>query len=81
MTYTSDLKTYNNKYHSNTSKVMLNIIRRRLRLMSEYRFSETTSTINTGSITSDNTFNLRSIYGKYLHYQQLLYHVFINLTK
>ena len=71
----------NNKPISHPSKVMLKIILNRLKPQAEKSIAEEQAGFRAGRSTTEQIFNLRILYEKYLQHQQDLYHVFIDFKK
>ena len=66
---------------SRPSKVMLKIILNRLKPQAEEIIAEEQAVFGAGRSTTEQIFNLRIIFEKYLHHQQDLYHIFIDFMK
>ena len=66
---------------SHPSKVMLKIILNRLQPQAEGITAEEQAGFRAGRSTTEQLFNLRILYEKYLQHQQNLYHVFIGFKK
>ena len=66
---------------SHPSKVMLNIILKRLQPQAEEIIAKEQAGFRAGRSTTEQIFNLRILCEKYLQYQQNLYHVFIDFKK
>ena len=66
---------------SRPSKVMLKIILNRLKPQAEEIIAEEQAVFGAGRSTTEQIFNLRIIFEKYLHHQQDLYHIFIDFQK
>ena len=74
------------KYHtisliSHPSKVMLRILLNRLKPQAEEIKEEEQAGFRAGRSTTEQIFNLRILYEKYLQHQQSLYHVFVDFKK
>ena len=63
------------------SKIMLKIILNRLQPQAEEIIAEEQAGFRAGRNTTEQIFNLRILYEKYLQHQQNLYHVFIDFKK
>ena len=66
---------------SHPSKVMLKIILNRLKPQAEKITAEEQAGFRAGRSTTEQIFNLRILFVKYLQHQQDLYHVFIDFKK
>ena len=66
---------------SHPSKVMLKIILNRLKPEAEKIIAEEQAGFRPGGSTTEQIFNLRILYDRYLQHQQGLYHVFIDFKK
>ena len=66
---------------SHPSKVMLKIILNRLKPQAEKIIAEEQAGFRAGRSTTEQIFNLRILYEKYLQHQQDRYHVFIDFKK
>ena len=66
---------------SHSSKVMLKIILTRLTPQAEKIIAEEQAGFRAGSSTTEQIFNLRILYEKYLQHRQDLYHVFVDFKK
>ena len=66
---------------SHPSKVRLKIILNRLKLQAEKIIAEEQAGFRAERSTTEQIFNLRILYEKYLQHQQDLYHVFIDFKK
>ena len=66
---------------SHPSKVMLKIILNRLQPQAEEITAEEQAGFRAGRSTTEQLFNLRILWEKYLQHQQNLYHVFIDFKK
>ena len=66
---------------SHPSKVMLKIILNRLQPQAEEIIAEEQAGFRAGRSTTEHIFNLRILGEKYLHHQQIFYHVFIDVKK
>ena len=66
---------------SHPSKVMLKVILNRFKPQAEKIIAEEQAGFRAGRSTTEQIFNLRILYEKYLQHQQDLYHVFIDFKK
>ena len=66
---------------SHPSKVMLKIILNRMKPLAEKIIAEEQAGFRAGRSTTEQIFNRRILYEKYLQHQQDLYYVFIDLRK
>ena len=66
---------------SHPSKVMLRIRLNRLKPQAEKIIKEEQTGFRAGRSTTEQMFNLRNLYEKYLQHQQSLYHVFVDFMK
>ena len=66
---------------SHSSKVMLKLILNRLKPQAEEIMPEEQAGFRAGRSTTEQIFNIRILFEKYLQHQQNLYHVFIDLKK
>ena len=66
---------------SHSSNVMLKVVLNRLKPQAEEIIAEEQAGFRAGRNTTEQIFNLRILYEKYLQHQQNLYHVFIDFKK
>ena len=66
---------------SHSSKVMLKVILNRLKAQAEEIIAKEQAGFRAGRSTTEQIFNLKILYEKYLQHQQNLYHVFIDFKK
>ena len=66
---------------SHSSKIMLKVILNRLKHQARERIAEKQAWFRAGRSTTEQIFNLRILFEKYLQHQHNLYHVFIHFQK
>ena len=71
----------NDQPHQSPKQVMLKIILNRLKPQAEKIIAEKQAGYRAGRDTTEQIFNLRILYEKYIQHQQDLYHVFIDFKK